>query len=138
MEKGFKNIYSCFISILLKLLPLIIIILLQTTSVISADLKADRTLHIIMNIFIWIFVISIINKTGLKYYLVGYDESQFAKNNRLDSGILAKLFVTVAALLNAIFFIAGFYRAYLIALELILLAAADAITEVKIRSYMED
>lgn len=138
MNKEYKNVYSPFISMLAKLIFFIAIIIFQTASVVSEDIKADRTLHIIMNIFIWILIISIINKTYIKYYLVGTEQSQFTINNRLDEGKLAKLLVLASIMLNGIFFLTPIHRALIAALELIFLAAADAIIEVKIRIFMDN
>jgi hypothetical protein len=138
MRSNYQGLHKSFIAIAIRLIPFIVAIAMQSVSIIFDDAKFDLTIYIIINVCIWIMLISIINKTFLKYFLVGFDQTQYAINKKVSSGILTRLILITAAVLNLFFFVMNIKSIYLLALELILIIIADAIIEVRIRIYLSE
>lgn len=137
MAKSYGGFYKSFISIVIRLMPFIIAVAVQGVSIIFNNYKVDLTVYIISNLFIWVMIISIINKTFLKYYLVGFDQSQYSINKKINSGLIARIMILTASVLNAAFFLKGVRNIYLLLIELCLIVIADAIIEIRIRIYLE-
>jgi hypothetical protein len=138
MEDKISNLNKSFLIVLFRMMPLLGALVYKTLDLVfeKGDINYDPTMYILGNIFVWMMLISIINKTFLKYYLVGFYKNQYAIARKLATGKFVKVIIAIAAFINYRFFVHGVVTPYLMAAELILLIIADAAIEVKVRVYL--
>lgn len=139
MEDKISNLNKTFLIVLFRMMPLLGALIYKTIDLVfdKGEINYDPTMYILANIFVWMMLISIINKTFLKYYLVGFYNNQYAIARKLSTGKFIKTLIAIAAFINFRFFVQGVVTPYLMAAELILLIIVDAAIEVKIRVYLQ-